>query len=277
MDCRAKTVPVDIGETCLVLDNELRNVDRAEVAGLVRQERLLATRVCRRDAAKVKDRAVPVDLVKENHSGLAIAPCAINNLAEHLARVQPVDLYYLAVEVCRVGKCAKRVGRAVLHRLHELVGSADRDIEVVDLTLDLLAIDEFENVGVVNIEHGHVRTVTLATLCYEGRDRRQVSQHGDRPTGFAMSGPDAGVLRPEGCKGKAGATAIFLHHCGIVSGTHDPLHAVIEGEHETGRQRPCARAGVHQRGRVWQILQAGHHLVEILFEFRHLAGGLFVL
>ena len=123
----------------------------------------------------MEDRAVPVDLVQENHSRLAISPRTVNDLAEYFAGVQTFDLNYLAVEIRRVGQGSQRVARAVFHSLHKLVRSTDRDVEVVDFTLNLLAIDELENIRVVNIQHSHVRTVALATLCHESRDRRQVS------------------------------------------------------------------------------------------------------
>ena len=167
----AKTLPIDIGETCRVLDDELCDVNRTEIARLVWQKRLFTTRIGRRDATEVQNRAVPVDLVEENHARFAIAPCTVNDLAEHLAGAQPVYLNNLTVEVRGIGECAERVGRAVFDRLHKLVGSSDRDIEIVDFTFDALAFDELENIGMVNVEHGHVRTVTLAALRYKGRDR----------------------------------------------------------------------------------------------------------
>ena len=55
-----------------------------------------------------------------------------------------------------------------------------------------------------------------------------------------------------------------------MSRAHDALHAVCEGQHKACGQRPSPGPGVHQGGRVWQILERGHDLEEPLRRFRDL-------
>ena len=141
------------------VNDEPLQADGAQVAGLVGEKWLLAARVGRRHASYVRRRVPVVHPVQEDHSRLAVAPRAIDDLLEDLARVQPSHLDDGRRGVRRVLMEPERVGGARLHGLHELMARAHRDVEVVDFTLLRLAVDEFQDVGMVNVHDGHVRAV----------------------------------------------------------------------------------------------------------------------
>ena len=77
---------------------------------------------------------------------------------------------------------------AVRDGLHEGVGCANGDVEIVDLPFLSLAVDELLNVRVVNAHDGHVGAVALAALGDHRRDAGEVAQDGDGPAGLAVGG-----------------------------------------------------------------------------------------
>ena len=61
-------------------------------------------------------------------------------------------------------RVAQRVALAPLDRVHEVVGDRYRNVEVRDLVAFLLAVDEFQNVWMVDTEDPHVRAAARAAL-----------------------------------------------------------------------------------------------------------------
>ncbi len=141
---------------------EGREVDVAEVAGLVLHQRLLAAGVRREDLVlravagrRRLDRegVLLVDAVEVDHAGLAVLPGAVDDALpdgrrrhrELLARrdvlVEAVPgVHLLGVLGRDVGLARARVDERELlvvpERLHELVGDADGDVEVREVALD---------------------------------------------------------------------------------------------------------------------------------------------
>ena len=69
------------------------DVDRAEVADVVRKQRLLAARIRRFVLPDVRHRVVAIRFVDEEAAGLARSPRAVDHLVPDLARVElPGDL-----------------------------------------------------------------------------------------------------------------------------------------------------------------------------------------
>ncbi len=109
----------------------LRQVNAAEDACLVRQQRHLATRVSRMDFLRVQ--AALVHGVHKEHAGLAVAPCPLHN-------VMPQPSVH------------------AINASHEVVGQRHGDVEVRDVSLLLLAGNEVLNVRVLDIHNRHVRS-----------------------------------------------------------------------------------------------------------------------
>src|SRR5204863_4009205 len=115
---RSQAIPVDVA-----LLNEQPEVDRAEVADIVGEQWLLATRVRRLVAAEVRHRVVLVGSVDEIHAGLARLPGSVHDLTEHLAGVEPAYR--------RAGAGMDQVvGRTLFQSPHEGVRHGYRNVEV---------------------------------------------------------------------------------------------------------------------------------------------------
>ena len=92
MDDLAEPVIVN-GGMAVDVDDEPLEADGAQVARLEGEKRLLAAGVGRRHASDVRRRVPVVHPVQENHPGLAVAPCAVDDLLEYFARVQASHLH----------------------------------------------------------------------------------------------------------------------------------------------------------------------------------------
>ena len=86
------------------------------------------------------------------------------------------------------------------------------------------------------------------------------------PGGHAAGGAHIAVLGSQPGKGKAGAAAGLVDQGGIAQGAENALHAVLDRQHEAGRQLPQAPAGIHQGRGVGQEFELGHQLVEGLLD-----------
>ena len=93
----AQPLPVDAA----ILDHE-GQVDRAQVAALVRQEWLLSARIGRLDLPRFGRRVVAVEPVEEDDAGLPVLPGQVDDKVEHLAGVQPAHFRVAARVAQRV-------------------------------------------------------------------------------------------------------------------------------------------------------------------------------
>ena len=142
----------------------------------------------------MEDRAVPVHLVEEDHAGLAVSPRALNYLAEHLPGIQMAYHFHFAIRIAGIDRGPLRICGPTGDGLHELVADTDGDIEVVDVSFDLLAVDELQDVRVVHVHDGHVCAIPFSALRYEGGDGRQMPEHSDGAARLAVRGLDVGAL-----------------------------------------------------------------------------------
>src|SRR5690242_20380726 len=55
-------------------------------------------------------------------------------------------------------------GLVILHRLHEIIGDTDRDVEIRNIALVSLAADELEDIGMVHTKHAHIRAASAPSL-----------------------------------------------------------------------------------------------------------------
>ena len=67
---------------------------------------------------------------------------------------------------------------ALPRRVHELIGSGHRDVEVLQETRLLLGLDELQNVGVIDAKGGHVRAPAASTLLDHIRGRVEYAHEG---------------------------------------------------------------------------------------------------
>ncbi|MNS49618.1 hypothetical protein D3C72_822310 [compost metagenome] len=254
VDHTAQALPVDRG-LAVDLDDEALEVDRAEVAALVRDQGLLAAGVGRLVVAHPGHRAVLVHAIDEDQAGLAGAPGALHDVLEDLAGVQAADLAAVAgVEQGVVG--------AGLDGLHEGVGDRDRDVEVGQLGQVFLVLDEVHDVRVVDAQNAHVGAAAHAALL-DALGGRVVDVHeGHGARAHALGRVDDVVLGAQAREGEAGAATGLVNEGRVLGGLEDAGQVVRHGQHEAGAELAGAGAGVRQGGRVRQEVQVVGQVVE---------------
>jgi hypothetical protein len=210
----SQSIPID-----LAIGHERADVDRAEVAHIVRQQRLLTARVGGLIPAEVRDRIVAIGLVDEEHAGLARLPCTVHDRLEDLASVE------LTNDLPRA-RVHQVVRPARFDRLHEGVGDGHRDVEVRDLGGVVLAPDELEDIGVIHPENAHVGAAPRPALLHDFR-RRVVQRHErDRAGRDSHGGPHDVVLRSEPREGETGAASGLVYERHVPERVVDPALAV---------------------------------------------------
>src|SRR5205823_13940368 len=86
-------LPVDIPAARGIASHMPREINRPQVAGLVRQERLFTAWVRRLHVRDVRSWLAAVVLINEEQAGLPVLPGLKRNLVEDLARIElPGDL-----------------------------------------------------------------------------------------------------------------------------------------------------------------------------------------
>jgi hypothetical protein len=112
----------------------------------------------------------------------------------------------------------------VAHGLHELIGDADRDVEVGDLALFCLAGDELFDVRVVDAQHAHVGPAPAAALGDLAKGLVVDAQEADRPGGAPGRGVCTYVvLRAQPAEGEAVAAARLLDQRGDAQRAEDAV------------------------------------------------------
>ena len=130
------------------------------IASLIGQEWLVAARVCSFDEPHFGGgvRTPRVDAVNEHHSWIACPPGRPCDAVEDILREQP------RADLTSMGR-DEIVFFTPLERAHETIGDRDGYVEVRDTAI-LLAIDELENVGVVDAQDSHIRPAPRSALLY---------------------------------------------------------------------------------------------------------------
>ena len=220
-------------------------IDRAKAAVAIILQELFAARVTGLNLAHLRVGSGLPDAVHEDDAGVSRLPGGLGDLVPKLPRSDGLDnLQNGAVAfVARVNQVPICIG---LDRLHEGVGYLNRDVEILERVVAILAVDEISDVGMAVQKLAHVRAQPECALG-EGRADGRVQLHDrDRATGVAVSRPDGVVLRPQIRESESDAAAPFLDHGGVVGHLHDGLHVVLGRHDETCRQATPTRACVDQ-------------------------------
>ncbi len=242
------------------------HVHAAEVAHVVRQQRLLTARVRCLVVAEVRHRVVAVGFVDEEHTGLTGAPRAEDHFVPYVARAE------LAAHQA-VGRIHEIVAAVGLERLHELRGDTHRDVEVRNLGEVFLGGDELEHVGVIDAQDAHVGAATRAPLLY-GVGAAVVELHeAHGAAGHTRRAAHHAPLGAQARKGEAGAAAALMdkRHAAqrVVDAALTVTERVIHRQYEAGGELTQRTAGVHQRGRVGLEPTLRHEEVELLGQRLH--------
>ena len=230
-----------------VLDHR-GDVYRAEVAGLVRVERGLAAGVRAHEFAEVRRRVAAVDSVEEDYPRVAGAPRGVGDFLKQRRLF------------------AVRVGDGLFH---EAVEDADGDVEVRYRAVLVLAVDEFPDVGMVDVEYPHVRAAAHAALL-DGLGRLVEEPHErDGAGGAAVGRVDLRALAAELREVEARAAAALVYEHLLAQRLAYAFHRVFDADDEAGRELSVRRGAsrVHQRRAVRQEAQRRHNFVELVGPF----------
>ena len=257
----AQLVIVELHHAAVGLGQHVAQVDRPEVAGLVGQQRLLAARVGALDLPLAGHHVVPVETVEEDDPRLAVMPSAVHDLFKHLACAELSDrLLALGVD--------QLVVPVLFGGHHELLGDPDRDVEVGDVLIVLLAVDEIQDIGMVDPQDTHVGAPAGAALLDRLGGHVEHPHEAHRAAGHTAGGAHRAPLGAQAGKGEAGAAAGFVDQRRLLDRLEDGVHTVLHRQHEAGRELAEGPAGVHQGGGVGQKVKVGHHLIKALFGLR---------
>ena len=258
-DGLAERLPVEARAVGERVEHEPGEVDRAEEAGAVGGEGLLAAGVGRADVLAEPVVVHVVDLVDQDeprfgevvrrrHDDVpdppgpqgAVHPArdlseAVGDVAvvhrpappHHRLRVVEIDAAVLDL-VRREGERELPLGVGA-DRLHEFAGDEQREVELAQAAVLALGADEVEDVGMADVEGGHLRAAAPA----RGRHREAhpvVDVHErQRPRRIR---PGAGDVRAPGAQGGElvpDAAAGLEGEAGLVDLLQDAVHRVVDG------------------------------------------------
>src|SRR5215217_2813913 len=246
-------VPVDLTRLLYI---EALQVDRTQIARVIRRQMRLATRIRALDL-ELRRRVVGVDLVYKHDARLAVEPRPLHYSAEEIPRPHGLDDF----AVTRVPELEVRIG---LHSLHELVRDGDGDVEVVDLVVVALAVDELLDIGVVHPEDAHVGPPPGAALLDLVR-RSIINRHErNRPARHTHRGLDQVVLGTQAREPEARAPTALVNNGLVLEGVVDAVYGVLDRQHEARAELLQLPACVHEGRRVGHELPGEHHLEEPL-------------
>ncbi len=209
---------------------------------------------------------VAIEAVEEDDPRLAVGPRHLDDVLEDLAGRHLFDRL-AAARIDDVVLIAR------LHRLHEGFGEADGDIEVGQHPLVPLDHDEVHDVGMVDPQDPHVGAAARPPLLDRLGGGVEDLHEGERAGRDPFGGEDHVLGRPDAGEGKAGAAAALVDQRGLLDRLENPLHRVVDGQYEAGRELAQLAPGVHQRWRVGQKLEGGHHPEKILFQGGRVVAG----
>jgi hypothetical protein len=233
-----------------VLAAELEEVERGEVAGRVVDRHVLAARVRRVDAARVRERVPRVDGRVVLHARVGTAPGRLRRLTQQVARGQRLDDRAVGARgqvpvLVRLGGLHEGVRDAhgvvrVLVLDRSPVGRVERHVvarrleDARLLLLARLAPDELLDVGMIDVEHDHLGCAPrLAARLDRAGGGVGAAHEADGARGMAALG-ELLLRRAELREVDPGAGAAAEDDSLAPDPVEDRLHGVLDRENEAG-------------------------------------------
>ncbi len=250
-------VPVETRLGAEGVDDEMSQVDRAQQAGAIGRQRLLAAGVGGADRFAPPVVVQLVDPVDEDEARLGVViggdhdhvpqmprldapvdpagnqPVLADNVVvvhrplapEHLFGVLQIQLGgFLGVH--REDQRPLGVG---LHRLHELVGDQQTEVELTQPAVLALGADEFAHVRMTDIEGAHLRAATSAGRADGEAHLVEDIHERQRPAGVRACARNEGAARAQGAVFVTDAAAGLERQPGLVDLAEDIVHRVADG------------------------------------------------
>ena len=224
--------------------------DGAQVAAAIGRQRLLTTGVGGLDGLAVVEVVVATDGVEEQDAGLGEVVGGLHDGVPQLpgrhAAVDPLAVVTLVGAgghdlAAGAGAVHQIPVGVVLQRLHEGVGDADRDVEVVPAARGALGGDEVQHVRMVDAQHAHLGATAAAGALDGGAALVEDVDVAARAGGDGVRALDLGAIGADAGEVVADAAAA-THGLGrLAQGLVDAgvalvvvaLDAVTHGLHET--------------------------------------------
>ncbi len=169
--------------------DQRRKVHRAQKAGAIGRQGLLAAGVGGGDRLDIAQIVHRVDAVDEDHAGLGEVIGVAHDAVPQVARLHGLE--DLAAEL--------QFPRPIsLHRIHERIGDKDRQVEHPQAGRVFLGLDEGLDVGMVAAHGGHHRAAARACR-HDGAAHRIPDIHeGQGPRGIGGDAFHLGAARADG-------------------------------------------------------------------------------
>ena len=196
-------VPIHRHVTVLVPDHA-GQVNRSQVAGLKRQQGLLATRIGALDLSQLRIGVVVIDQVQEDQPGISGLPGHLHRQFKNLAGILPAGH--------RSGAGVDQVVFLIrLHPFHEVPGHADGDVEVIQVLAVFFGLDESPDIRMVNVENAHVGAPAGAALLDHVGGGVKGPDKANRSAGDSPGGANHVTRRTQPGKGEARSPAAFMN------------------------------------------------------------------
>jgi hypothetical protein len=300
MGDRRQAVPVNIVRSGVAAgDEELRYIDRTEVAGIIEMQHLLAAGIARIDGPHRGHHVIlAIDLVDEDDARFGVlvsrgddpvpnirgedhARCrrsfdsaVIENCGfecglvrkGHGASVRPAVESVLItgdgiVDVVLPGLFVElgTVPFTCIDGFHEPVGDRDGDVEIRQAGLIILRVDEAKNVRMSDAQDAHIRTAADTALLYD-LGRLVDDVHKAHGAGGHPSGRvDHRARGAEKFVGHSGAAAGLMNYGDVLSVLHYPLDRIGNVEHEAGGELSLGLTRIYETRGIGDELAVEHH------------------
>ncbi len=259
--------------------HEARQVHRAEQAGTVGRQRLLAAGVGGADVLAPPVVVHLVDAVDQDEAGLGeVVGRGHDDVPQPLGRERLVDLAgdqaFLVRDVAlRVRPLAPDEGERIVHvvllrvvfaqrqregklplavaahRLDELVGHEQRQVELPEAAVLALGADEVDRVRMADVEGAHLRAAAAARRGHREAHAVVDIHEGHRAGGMRAGARDIGAARPERREFIADAATGLQREAGLVHLVEDVVHRVADRSGHGAVDRRGRRL-VRERARV---------------------------
>ncbi|MNQ74517.1 hypothetical protein D3C85_892760 [compost metagenome] len=255
----AKRLPVKGGTLGEGIADKLGQIDRPQQAGAIGGQGLLTTGVGGTDLLAEPVVVHLIDLVDQDETGLRIVigrghddvpqlarRQSLVDLAGHLPQcidhhsflVRPVGPEHLsgiiqgyAVLLHLFGGVGEDEppGSILLHRLDELFGDQQGEVELAQATIFPLGLDELDHVGMPDIHGAHLGATATARR-RDGETHLVVDIHeGERARGIGPGAGDEGATRAQGREVITDAAARFQGQAGLVHLAENVVHRIFDG------------------------------------------------
>ncbi len=265
----AVALPVKACVAAEGIHHEGGQVHRAQQAGAVGRQRLLAARIGGADRLAPPVVVHLVDPVDEDEAGLGVVVGGHHDHVPQVPRLDPaVDLAGHAAVVAldqvvvvhrpvapddRVGGLEvdlvalllvhredQRPVLVVLHRRHEAVGDQQAEVELAQAAVLALGADELAYIRMADIEGAHLRAAAAAGGA-DGEAHLVVDIHErQRPAGVGAGAGNVGAARAQGAELVADAAAGLEGQAGLVDLLQDVVHGVAD---DSGHRAVDGRGG----------------------------------